>query len=194
MEFLKIQITKQRTLNVTYKNENGDIVQLAGANLVHKDLRHAMNALIPHLAIITEQREAMSRNLKQVQSDRITDEGDNSVYKRLDVDTVTFSECEQVASISGCRILLSRGVIKLATPEVSLADNEQYQYNDDLSLDLDAVKYEAKAYIEEKKWGAKQAEIDFRDINPFDGVQPDEVPTVDEQPKPKKRGRKPKAA
>lgn len=187
MEFQKIQITKQRTLNVTFKNENGDIVQLAGANLVHKDLRHAMNALIPHLAIITEQREAMGRNLKQVQSDRITDEGDNSVYKRLDVDTVTFSECEQVASISGCRILLSRGVIKLATPEVSLADNEQYQYNDDLSLDLDAVKYEAKAYIEEKKWGLKQAEIEFED--PFEGVKADEAPVAEV---PKKRGRKPK--
>lgn len=187
MEFLKIQVTKQRTLNVTYKNENGDIVQLAGANLVHKDLRHAMNALIPHLAIITEQREAMGRNLKQVQSDRITDEADNSVYKRLDVDTVTFSECEQVASISGCRILLSRGVIKLATPEVSLADNEQYQYNDDLSLDLDAVKYEAKAYIEEKKWGIKQAEIAFED--PFEGVKADEAPVAEV---PKKRGRKPK--
>lgn len=185
MEFQKIQITKQRTLNVTFKNENGDIVQLAGANLVHKDLRHAMNALIPHLAIITEQREAMGRNLKQVQSDRITDEGDNSVYKRLDVDTVTFSECEQVASISGCRILLSRGVIKLATPEVSLADNEQYQYNDDLSLDLDAVKYEAKAYIAEKKWGLKQAEIEFED--PFEGVKADEAPVAEV---PKKRGRK----
>jgi hypothetical protein len=64
-----------------------------------------------------------------------------------------------------------------------------------LSLDVDAVKYEAKSYIEEKKWGVKQAEIDFRDINPFDGeVKADEVPTVDDEQKPKKRGRKPKAA
>lgn len=187
MEFQKIQITKQRTLAVTYKNADGDIVTVAGANLVHKDLRQAMNALIPHLALITEQREVMGRNLKQVQQDRITDEGDNSVYKRLDVDTVTFSDGEDTVSFSGCRILLYRGVIKVGTPNISLQDSEQYQYNDELSLDIDALKYEAKQYIEEKKWGIKQAEIEFED--PFEGVQADDAPVVD---MPKKRGRKPK--
>lgn len=187
MEFQKIQITKQRTLNVTYKSEDGDIVTVTGANLVHKDLRQAMNALIPHLAIITEQREAMGRNLKQVQGDRITDEGDGSVYKRLDVDTVTFADGEQDVTVSGCRILVSTGVIKVQTPVVCLSDGDQYQYNDELSLDLDAVKYEAKQYIEEKKWGVKQAEIDFGD--PFEGVKAEDAPVVD---MPKKRGRKPK--
>ena len=80
MEFQKIQLTKQNTLTVTYKNADGDVINFTGANIVHKDLRDAMNALIPHLSIITEQREAYNRTLKEVQGDRITDDGIKSVY------------------------------------------------------------------------------------------------------------------
>lgn len=185
MEFQKIMLTKQRTLNVVYKNADGDIVTVNGANIVHKDFRQAINALIPHIAIITEQREAYGRNLKQIQGDRITDEGNDSVFKRLEVDGITFSDGEQDVSVSGSRILLTGSVIKLVTPSVNMHDSENYQYLDDLSLCIDAVKYEAKCYLEEKKWGIKQAEIAFED--PFEGVKADEAPVAEV---PKKRGRK----
>ena len=72
MEFQKIILTKQQTLNVTYKNDDGDIIQFTGANIVHKDLREAMTALVPHLAMITEQREAYGRMLEEIKADRIT--------------------------------------------------------------------------------------------------------------------------
>lgn len=195
MEFVKIQLTKQNTLNATYKNGDGDVIQFTGANIVHKDLKDALNALIPHLAIITEQREVYNRSLEDVQGDRITDEGDNSVYKRFTCDSVSLTNNEREVSLSGVRILLKTGIVSLQTPRIDLESEDDYEYFNELSLDVDAVKYEAKAYIEEKKWGIKQAEIDFRDINPFDGeVKADEVPTVDDEQKPKKRGRKPKAA
>ena len=192
MEFTKIQLTKQNTLNVTYKNGDGDIIQFTGANIVHKDLKEAMNALIPHLALITEQREAYGRSLSDVQGDRITDEGQDSVFKRFTCDTVSLANAEREVSISGVRILLKTGIVNLSTPKIDLESDEDYDYNNDLSLDIDAVKYEVKAYIEEKKWGVKEASIKFDDITPFEGVQADEVPT-DEAPK-KKRGRKPKKA
>ncbi len=195
MEFQKIQLTKSNTLNVVFKNGDGDIVSVTGANIVHKDLRQALNALIPHLAIVTEQREAYKRNLKQVQADRITDESNDSVFKRLDVDCVTFSEDETKVSISGSRILLSGCVIKLSSPVVNVEDDENYEYCDELSLDIQKVKYEAGQYLEEKKWGIKQAEIEFAD--PFEGVKAEEVPeaeVADINEKPKKRGRKAKAA
>ena len=190
MEFQKIQVTKQGTLNVTYKNDDGDIIQFTGANIAHKDLKEAMQALIPHLALITEQREAYKMTLGKLREQRITDETDN-VYKRLTVDSVSFSNGEQRVSLTGCRILTKTGVISLSTPTVNLEDNEDYEYSDDLALDIDAVKYEAKAYIEEKKWGVKQAEIDFKDIDPYK-VEAGEVPEA--ETKPKKRGRKPKNA
>ena len=188
MEFQKIQISKQNTLNVTYKNADGDIIQFAGANIVHKDLKDAMFAIIPHLAIITEQREAYNVPLNTLVAQRITDEQDN-VYKRLTVESISFSQAEQKVSITGSRILTKAGVISITSPTVNLEDGDDYQHNDELALAIDAVKYEAKEYIEDRKWGVKQAELDFRDVDPFK-VEAGEVPEVDAAPK--KRGRKAK--
>ena len=188
MEFQKIQISKQNTLNVTYKNADGDIIQFAGANIVHKDLKDAMFAIIPHLAIITEQREAYNVPLNTLVAQRITDEQDN-VYKRLTVESISFSQAEQKVSITGSRILTKAGVISITSPTVNLEDGDDYQHNDELALAIDAVKYEAKEYIEDRKWGVKQAELDFRDVDPFK-VEVGEGPEADAAPK--KRGRKAK--
>lgn len=191
MEFQKIQLTKQNTLVVTYKNGDGDVINFTGANIVHKDLRDAMNALIPHLAIITEQREAFNRTLKEVKGDRITDEGINSVYKRFTVDTVSFSNSERKVSLSGVRLLTTAGVVQLSTPQIDTEEDENYQYHDDLAIDVEAVKYEAKEYIEQRKWGVKEATLEFKDVDPFK-VQADDAPEA--ETKPKKRGRKAKVA
>lgn len=192
MEFLKIQLTKQNTLNATYKNDDGDVIQFQGANIVHKDLKEAMNALIPHLAIITEQREAYGRTLEAVRSDRITDEGTDNVFKRFTADTISLSSNETEVTVSGVRILMKTGIVQLATPKINLESDEDYDYHDELSLDIDAVRFEVRQYIEERKWGVKEATIEFKDIDPFKGVEADAAPEA--EPAPKKRGRKPKNA
>ena len=191
MEFQKIQLTKQNTLTVTYKNGDGDVINFTGANIVHKDLRDAMNALIPHLSIITEQREAYNRTLKEVQVDRITDDGINSVYKRFTVDTVTFSNNERKVSLSGVRLLTTAGVVQLSTPQIDTEEDENYQYHNELAIDVEAGKYEAKEYIEQRKWGVKEASLEFKDVDPFK-VKADDAPEA--ETKPKKRGRKSKVA
>ena len=191
MDFQKIQLTKQCKLNCTYKNEDGDVITFVGANIIHKDLKEAMSALTPHLALITEQREAHNMTLAKLREQRITDNEDN-IYKRLNVESLSFSNGEQRVSITGNRILTKAGVISLTTPNVGLEDDEQYEYNNDLALDIDAVKYEAKAYIEERKWGVKEASLDFRDVDPFKAEAGD-VPDAGQQA-PKKRGRKSKNA
>lgn len=189
MEFTKIQITKQGTLNATYKDRDGNIVQFDGANVVHKDLRQAMQAIIPHLALITEQREVYTATLSKLREQSITDDGDN-IYKRMNVDSLSFSNHEQRVSITGTRILAKSGVISLTSPNIELESDEQYEYNNDLGEDLEAIKYEAKEYIESRKWGVKQSEIEFADIQPFDGVKAEDVPDAGKQKS--KRGRKPK--
>ena len=191
MEFQKIQLTKQNTLTVTYKNGDGDVINFTGANIVHKDLKDAMNALVPHLSIITEQREAYNRTLKEVQGDRITDEGIKSVYKRFTVDTVTFSNSERKVSLSGVRLLTTAGVVQLSTPQIDTEEDENYQYHNELAIDVEAVKYEAKEYIEQRKWGVKEASLEFKDVDPFK-VKADDAPEA--ETKPKKRGRKSKVA
>ena len=191
MEFSKIQITKQGTLNATYKNADGDIIQFVGANIVHKDLKEAMQALVPHLALITEQREAYKVTLSKLREAKITDEGDN-VFKRLSVESISLSSGEQRISVTGSRILTAKGVISLTTPNINIEEGEDYEYCNDLALDIDAVKYEAKEYIEQRKWGVKQSEIDFKDIDPYK-VEAGDVPEADADA-PKKRGRKSKKA
>ena len=190
MEFQKIQITKQGTLNCTYKNADGDIITFAGANVVHKDMKQAMQALIPHLALITEQREAWNKNLASLREQRISDEGDN-VYKRMNVDSLTFTNEGNRVTISGTRILTRGGVIMVTSPSVGLDDKDDYKNNDELSLDIEAVVFEVKEYIEQRKWGVKQAELEFADIDPYKAEAGD-VPDAGKQ-KPKK-GRKSKKA
>ena len=192
MKFSKIKLTKAGTLECTYKNADGDLVQFAGANIVHKDLREALQGLIPHLAIITEQREAHKKKLSDLRDQRITDNEDN-VYKRLSVSGVAFSADGKKIIITGSRILSTAGVVSVCTPLTSLEDEDDYKYQNDLALDVDAVIYEAKAYIEEKKWGVKQAELEFKDINPFDAIKTGEVPEAAPEGKIKKT-RKTKAA
>ena len=193
MKFSKIKLTKAGTLECTYKNADGDLVQFAGSNIVHKDLREALQGLIPHLAIITEQREAHKKKLSDLRDQRITDNEDN-VYKRLSVSGVAFSADGKKIIITGRRILSTAGVVSVCTPLTSLEEEEDYKYQNDLALDVDAVIYEAKAYIEEKKWGVKQAELEFKDINPFDAIKTGEVPEAAPEGKPAKKGRKSKAA
>lgn len=186
-EWKKVQITKQGTLNATFTNEDGDLVQFVGANVVHKDLKQAMQSMTPHLALLTEQREAMGKDYPMLKNVRITDDGDN-IYKRLNVDAVCFSDNK--IAVSGTRLAKS-GVIKVTTPLVDTDDNDQYEFVDDLSLDADAVKYEAKEYINNRKWGVVQASIEFE--SPFEGVEPQPVAEADADA-PKKRGRKSKKA
>lgn len=190
MIFSKIKLTKAGTLEATYKNEDGDVIQFAGANLVHKDLKEALQGLIPHLAIITEQREAFKKKLSDLREQRITDKEDN-VYKRLTVEVLSFTNDQKKVSLTGSRILLNSGVISLTAPSVELADEDDYEYQNDLALDVDAVLFEAKAYIEEKKWGVKQASIDFKDIDPYKAIETGEVPeAASEAPKKGKKGKK----
>ena len=190
MIFSKIKLTKAGTLEATYKNEDGDVIHYAGANLVHKDLKEALQGLIPHLAIITEQREAFNKKLADLREQRITDKEDN-VYKRLTVEVLSFTNDQKKVSLTGSRILLNSGVISLTTTSVDLSDEDDYEYQNDLALDVDAVLFEAKAYIEEKKWGVKQASIDFKDIDPYKAIETGEVPeAASEAPKKGKKGKK----
>jgi len=196
MEFKKIQLAKDGTLNVTYVDSDDNTITMEGANIVHRDLRLAMRALIPHLALLTEQREAAAATLKQLQAQDLSEE-ELSVFKVLSVSDLTFSDGESAVAVGGSRILRGGRVMKVTSPKMNVED-EDYEYCGDLQLALDAVKYEAKEYVTESKWGIKQAEL-FPVDDPFDGVQADDVPEVpsvqvEVEGKGKKRGRKVAAA
>jgi hypothetical protein len=163
-----------------FKDDAGNIVTVAGGNIVHKDLKAAMNALIPHLSLLTEQREAENRTLKQLEADRIQDGNSRSVFKLMTVDTITLSDEETFAEISGNRICQSGFVIKVESPKIGAVEHDHYKYCSELFLAIEAVVYEAKAYWNEQKYGIKEGDLNFADENPFDGkVTADQVPQAD---------------
>ena len=194
MEFLKIQITKKNTLNIVFRDGSANIVTVNGANIVHKDLKQAMYNLIPHIALITEQREVDGRKLKDVEADRITDVNSRSVYKMLSVDTITINGEEHTIALSGNRILQNGDVMALQTPNIAIDNPDKYLYRNELDLAVEAVKYEAKLYYDEQKWGIKEGNLDFGEDDPFKGVKAGDVPDAGAEggEKPKKRGRKAK--
>lgn len=188
MNFSKIQLGKQGTLNVTYSNLDGTVT-VQGANIVHRDLRNALRALVPHLVLLTEQREAVNHTLSQLEEQKEWEE--KGIFQRMSVNAVSISDDEIL--ITGQRILDRGEVIKLNSPKVSTVDDEKYEYLSELSLAIDNLKYEAEQYLEERKWGLKQSEIDFdaAENNPFEGEVTPEVPVaVVEVEQHKKRGRK----
>ena len=188
MDFKKIQLTKQNTLNVVYSNDDGDTITMVGANIVHRDFKEAIKNLVPHLAMLTEQREAYDVSLGELEAQRET-EG-KSIFTRMSVTSVAFSGDEVI--ISGNRVLDRGDVMNLNAPKISTVDDEGYEYLSELSLAIDGLKYEAEQYVTERKWGLKQGELNFDEAgDPFADVEAGEVPQVSvEISTPKKREKK----
>lgn len=181
MEFNKIGITDKYTLNATYTNTDGDTITLSGCNAVHPDLLNAFRALVPHLALLTEQREAFNKTLLDLEEEKDNKDKGN-VYNRIGVTSVTIGSKDVI--LFGRRVTDNGDVIKLVSPKVNL-EGDLYKHKNSLSLAVEGLKYEAKLYVKEKKWKYIQTTLEFAEEKkadaeeyPFDNVQPDEVPRV----------------
>ena len=194
MNFKKIQLTKQNTLNAVYLNGDGDTIAMTGANIVHRDFKEAMRSLVPHLALLTEQREAYGNTLGELERQREWEE--DGVFARMSVTSVTLDVDE--VTVCGNRVLDRGDVINLNAPRVSTMDDESYPYKSELSLAVERLRYEAEQYVTERKWGLKQSEINFDEAgDPFAGVEAGDVPSVTVETKEmpndeKRKGRKKK--
>ena len=189
MHFKKIQISKGDTLNVIYTNKDGDLINQQGVNIVHSDLKKAMRELVPHLAMLTEQREAQFKTLDDLKGQSILEK--DSIFDKLRVDTIVLNDGR--VTLSGSRVLTIGSVMPIKAPSIDLEDEERYEYIGDLSLAVDQVVFEAKAYVEERKWGLKQAEMFENEDNPFKNIKADDVEDVkinihtDTEKKPRKK-------
>ena len=195
MEFKKIQLTKQNTLTVVYKDEVSNTITVVGANIVHKDLRKAFREMIPHMVMLTEAKESVGNTLNALQKQDGA-ENDKSVYRRYTVSDVVLSEAEVEVTLGGTRILDRGDVVKVDCPKINTEEDEHYEYLSEFALAVDNLKYEAKLYIQEKKWGLKEGTLNFGEAgDPFKDVKPGKVPEADVKgEKKKKGGKKDKAA
>lgn len=181
MEFKKIGITDTYTLNATYTNYDGDTITLSGCNAVHPNLLNAFRELVPHLALLTEQREAFGQTLSTLEKGK-ENKGKDNVYRRIGVTSVTIGAKDVI--ILGERVTDNGEVIKLVSPKVNL-EGSLYEYRHALDLAIAGLKYEAKLYVTEKKYKYVQTQLEFAEgdaktdeDDPFKDMQPDEVPRV----------------
>lgn len=191
MDFKKIQLTKKNTLIVVYSNRDEDTITMVGANIVHRDFKEAIKNLVPHLAMLTEQREAYNNTLEELEEQRSWEE--KSIFTRMSVSSVTFSGDEVI--VTGTRVLDRGDMMDLNAPKISTVDDDRYMYLSELSLAIDNVRYEAEQYVNERKWGLKQGELNFDEAgDPFEGVEAGEVPqvSIEVHTTGKKKGRKKK--
>lgn len=189
MDFKKIQLTKKNTLIVVYSNRDEDTITMVGANIVHRDFKEAIKNLVPHLAMLTEQREAYNNTLEELEEQRSWEE--KSIFTRMSVSSVTFSGDEVI--VTGARVLDRGDMMDLNAPKISTVDDDRYMYLSELSLAIDNVRYEAEQYVNERKWGLKQGELNFDEAgDPFAGVEAGEVPQVSVEISTSKGGEKKK--
>lgn len=189
MDFKKIQLTKKNTLIVVYSNRDEDTITMVGANIVHRDFKEAIKNLVPHLAMLTEQREAYNNTLEELEEQRSWEE--KSIFTRMSVSSVTFSGDEVI--VTGARVLDRGDMMDLNAPKISTVDDDRYMYLSELSLAIDNLKYEAEQYVNERKWGLKQGELNFDEAgDPFAGVEAGEVPQVSVEISTSKGGEKKK--
>ena len=103
--------------------------------------------------------------------------------KKIQVNGISIggSEHSRLITMSGNRTLATSRILNLNTPGVPMEDDTfEWQFISEFDLAVQALLYEVKAYILNKKWEVRQETIDFDTDNddPFAAPQPtdDAVP------------------
>lgn len=170
MNIIKAKVTKDKTLVAVYKNENEDTVTVEGKNLIHKDLEAALDALVPHLAFLCEQKEADDKTFIEDIPDEIHNVLEVSGY------SIGGSDEDEGVTLIGKRFLKSKKVLNLSAPFTKFNnENEEYTNAFELQQAIEACNYEVEQYLTAKKWAIVQQELPFDDSEPGE-VNADEVP------------------
>lgn len=171
MEIIKAKITKDSTLEATYRDDTGTI-SIAGKNLVTNDLIDSFAKLIPHLAFLTEQKEAVGEKL-----DTLPD-----ISKILEVTGYSRGGQDESSGVTltGKRILQSGKILNLNSPFTQFEnENEQYEYQFELEQALETCEYEVNEYLFNKKWKVVQQELPFEEEQVHDVISADVIPEAD---------------
>lgn len=154
---MKAKVTKDNTLVAIYKDENGDTITHEGKNLVTSDLLDAFRDLIPHIAILCEQKEAGEEGIDTLPE---------SIYTVLEVSgySIGGSDDNEGVTLTGKRFLQSKKVLNLNAPFTMFSnENETYEYAFELEQAILACEYEVKEYLFNKKWKVVQQELPFEE-------------------------------
>ncbi|BAR48140.1 hypothetical protein [Tannerella forsythia] len=164
IEIGKVKVRHDRIV-VEYKEKHRDenyvdIVTKQCENIIHPDLKLAMQMLKPHVVSICEFAEAERVD--------VSNPSENDIQEVLKGYVVTGysrggSEDNAGVTIVAQKLLSSGRVMNITTPFTKFFDEtgEGYCYGDELRDVLSRIEYEVDAYLFEGKFGIKQESFDF---------------------------------
>lgn len=176
----KAKLSRNGCVEASYIDADGNDIAFKGINKCHRDLRTAFQGLAPFFADLTEQKEADS-----IDWDNIESEDNRELLKKMQVNGISIggSENSRIITMSGNRTLATSRILNLNAPGVPMEDDTfEWPFISEFDLAVQALLYEVKAYILNKKWEVRQETIDFDADNydPFAAPQPtDEVAPLD---------------
>ena len=168
IEILKASVKSDR-LEVTYREsfseENySNEVSKKCSQIVHSDLKAALEKLKPHLVLICEQPEADEIKRAGIY-DFDVESLDNYVVRGYSIGGTD----ESVGvTIIGQKLLKTGMVLNINAPFTKYEDEDAYDFAGALAADIEACNYEVQEYLFNGKWGIKQQEFDFEipdDVN-----------------------------
>lgn len=175
----KAKINKNGTVEASYTDAEGNEVTLKGKNKCHNDLRVAFACLVPFFADLTEQKEADLINWDNPQGDDNVD-----LLRKIDVTGISIGgdDSNRIITLTGRRTLFTSRILNLNSPGVEM-DSEVFDWRhiDEFDMAVEAILFEVKEYLVNRKWEVVQLEMNFDSDDPFAETAPtDNVTPVEE--------------
>lgn len=166
MESVRNEIVKASVKNdrceVTYKesfteaNYSNEVSKKC-SQIVHVDMKKALDRLRLHLVMVCEQPEAVLINIENIH------EVDLEEFNNYVVTGYSIGGNDEGAGVTiiGQKLLKSGSVLNLSSPFIKFEDSDAYPFAGELYSDIQSCNYEVEEYLFAEKWGIKQQEFDF---------------------------------
>lgn len=163
-ERLTVEITQEFKLDPEKSDSFYDDINRKCSQVVHKDLKTALDRLKIHLVCICEMSEASwleDQSIFDFKPDQLSN------YEITGY-TLGGSDENYGVTIVGKKLLANGQVLNLVAPFTKFEDEDGYKHGGALLADIDGCNYEVTEYLFQGKWGIKQAEFDFDTPNEAD--------------------------
>lgn len=164
----RLEVTMSQEFRLTNESDDTftDDVTRKSSQIVHKDLKAALDGLKPHLVCICEQKEAEAIKNAGI-FDFDVESLDNYIVTGY---TIGGTDEQEGITIIGQKLLKSGQVLNLIAPFTKY-ESEEYSFGGELMTAVEGCNYEVEEYLFNGKWGIKQQVFDFEEENEADNVK-----------------------
>lgn len=160
-EILKVSVKNDRC-EITFKesfteaNYSNEVSKKC-SQIVHADLKAAIERLKVHLVAVCEQPESGLVDFENIGNFDLT-QLENYLVTGY---SISGSDESSGVTITGQKLLKSGQVLNLNSPFIKFEDMEAYPFAGELYNDIQGCNWEVSEYLFSEKWGIKQQEFDF---------------------------------